>query len=329
MNNTNDEKILERAKHFLSAEGQAVLFQAEHLGSAFVKAIETIRSRNGKVVITGVGKSGLIGRKISATLASTGTPSVYVHPVEALHGDLGMISANDSVIAISYSGSSEETNRLLPLLKQQEVPVISITNHNNSKMACLSDIVITLELKQEACPFNIVPTSSTTATLAIGDAIALVLMELNGFDKSRFAKLHPGGNLGKLLNLKVKAIMHSGIDNPVVTEEACLEEALKVMSDTKAGAVSVTGKNGKLTGFFTDGDLRRAMRNEKLSMGLNTKIAKVMTKNPITISPDDGAMQAAAIISKKHIDNLPVVDKLTGRPVGILDEKDLLREGLL
>ena len=329
MTEKEKEEILQKARKYLQAEGNAVLSLAININENFAKAAGLIHSRKGKTVITGVGKSGLIGRKISATMASTGTPSTFMHPVEALHGDLGIISKDDAVIAISYSGKSEETNRILPLLRQQGIPIIAITNTEDSRMANLSDIVLPLNLEKEACPYNIVPTSSTTATLAIGDALALVLMEMNGFDKACFAKLHPGGNLGKLLNLKAATLMHSGKDNPVVHEDSAIGEALKTMSDTKAGAVSITGKDGRLAGFFTDGDLRRALSNGMLTNGLNTKISEVMTRNPITIAPETGALQAAAIISSRHIDNLPVVDSVTGKPVGIIDEKDLLREGLL
>ena len=323
------KEILEKARGYLKDEGEAVLLQAQNIGENFVKAVDTILSRKGRLIITGVGKSGLIGRKIAATMASTGTPAEFVHPVEALHGDLGMISSNDTVLALSYSGGSEETNRILPLLRQQGLPVISITNQEDSRLARLSDIVLPLHLKKEACPLNIVPTSSTTATLAIGDALALSLMELKGFSRNCFAKFHPGGNLGKLLNLKVENIMHSGKENPLVPENATLEAALQAMSETKAGAVSVTGKDGRLAGFFTDGDLRRSMCRGLLTNGLKTKISEVMTRSPITVAPETGALQAAAVISSKHIDNLPVVDSKTGCPVGIVDEKDLLREGLL
>lgn len=323
------QKILEKARGYIKDEGEAVLLQAVNIGDSFVKAVETIISRKGRLIITGVGKSGLIGRKIAATMASTGTPAEFMHPVEALHGDLGMVSANDTILALSYSGGSEETNRILPLLRQQGLPVISITNQEDSRMARLSDIVLPLHLEKEACPLNIVPTSSTTATLAIGDALALSLMELKGFSRDCFAKYHPGGNLGKLLNLKVENIMHSGRENPLVSEDSTLKAALEVMSETKAGAVSVTGKDGRLSGFFTDGDLRRSMCRGLLTHGLDTKISEVMTHNPITVTPETGALQAAAVISSRHIDNLPVIDSKTGCPVGIVDEKDLLKEGLL
>jgi len=240
-----------------------------------------------------------------------------------------MITAADTAVALSYSGETEETNKIIPILKNQGVPIIAITNKSSSRLGRCADITLTLNLKSEACPFNIVPTASTTATLALGDALAITLMKLSGFDKSRFAKLHPGGNLGKLLNLKVSDIMRSGTDNPVIKDTDSLEKALEIMSETKTGAVSVTGMNGKLTGYFTDGDLRRAFCSGRLKAGLGTEISDVMTKKPITVSPETSAMEAARIISEKHIDNMPVADSRTGKPVGMIDEKDLLKEGLI
>lgn len=325
----DDNTILETAIGVINDEANAVLSLKESINSSFIEAVKLIKSRTGKVVLLGVGKSGLIGRKISATLASTGTPSIFVHPVESLHGDLGMISAHDTAILLSYSGETEETNKIIPILKDQGVPIIAITNKITSHLGKSANITIALNLKSEACPFNIVPTSSTTATLAVGDALAITLMKINGFDKSRFAKLHPGGNLGKLLNLKVRDIMHSGTDNPVISDKSYLEEALEVMSRTKTGAVSITDAGGKLTGYFTDGDLRRVLCSGKMTNGLKTPISSIMTKNPITVSPQTSAMDAAKIISEKHIDNLPVTDTDSYAPVGMIDEKDLLKEGLI
>lgn len=324
-----DALILKTALGVVKAESRAVAALSAAIDGSFLRAVKLINSRPGKVVLLGIGKSGIIARKISATLSSTGTHSVYLHPVESLHGDLGMISASDTAIALSYSGETEETAKLIPILKAQGLPVIAMTNNPASRLGRGADIVLNLHVASEACPYNIVPTSSTTAMLALGDALAVSLMTINGFSKDRFARLHPGGNLGKLLNLKVSDLMRKGKDNPVVKETDTLEKALEVMTATRAGAVSVTGKNGRLSGYFTDGDLRRCFKKGSLSSGLTTGISSVMTRSPLTVAPGTMAMDAAKIISEKQIDNLPVTDARTGRPVGIIDERDLLREGLI
>ncbi|MCX5791115.1 MAG: KpsF/GutQ family sugar-phosphate isomerase [Elusimicrobia bacterium] len=325
--NAKDALIIKAARGVIEAESRAVRGLSRTLDASFVKAVRLIEGRTGKVVLLGIGKSGLIARKIAATLSSTGTRSVYLHPVESLHGDLGMIAADDVAIALSYSGETEETAKLIPILKKQGLPVIAITNNPASRLARGADIVLRLHVGSEACPHNIVPTSSTTAMLAQGDALAVSLMSINGFDKSRFARLHPVGNLGKLLNLKVGDLMHKGADNPVVKEGDTLARALDVMTATKAGAVSVTGRAGRLTGYFTDGDLRRCL--QKGRAGLSAPISGLMTRTPLTVHPETMAMEAARLISEKRIDNLPVTDARTGRPVGLIDERDLLREGLL
>jgi arabinose-5-phosphate isomerase len=321
-----DRLILKTARSVVASEAAAVAGLSKTLDASFLKAVRLLTACTGKVVLLGVGKSGLIARKIAATLASTGTRSVYLHPVESLHGDLGMIASDDVAVALSYSGETEETAKLLPILKRQGLPVIAITNNASSRMARYSDVVLRLHVRSEACPFDIVPTSSTTAMLALGDALAVTLMTLKGFDRSRFARLHPGGNLGKLLNLKVSDLMHKGRANPLVKETQSVAAALKVMTATRAGAVSVTGLGGRLSGYFTDGDLRRCLQGGLT--GLDIAISKVMTRRPLTVHPETMAMEAARLISDKKIDNLPVTDRKTGRPVGIIDERDLLKEGL-
>ncbi len=324
--NSGDAALIRTAKAVIASEAKAVSGLAASLDASFAKAARLVLNCRGKAVLLGVGKSGLIARKIAATLASTGTRSIYVHPVESLHGDLGMIAADDVAIALSYSGETEETAKLLPILKRQGLPVIAITNNPASRLASRADVTLRLRVKSEACPFGIVPTSSTTAMLALGDALAMAVMTAKGFDKSRFAKLHPGGNLGKLLNLKVADLMHKGAENPVVSGKASISEALKVMTSTRAGAVSVTGRAGRLSGYFTDGDLRRCLQGG--ACDLAAPVASVMTRSPLTVHPETMAMEAARLISEKKIDNLPVTDSRTGRPVGIIDERDLLKEGL-
>ncbi|OIO01141.1 MAG: KpsF/GutQ family sugar-phosphate isomerase [Elusimicrobia bacterium CG_4_10_14_0_2_um_filter_56_8] len=324
--NAKDALILKTARGVIAAESRAVAGLSKTVDSSLLKAVRLLESCTGKIVLLGVGKSGLIARKIAATLASTGTRSVYLHPVESLHGDLGMIASDDVALALSYSGETEETAKLLPILKRQGLPVISITNNPDSRMARYSDITLCLHVKAEACPYDIVPTSSTTAMLALGDALAVTLMTLKGFDKKRFACLHPGGNLGKLLNLKVSDLMHKGRENPVVKETDSVARALEVMTATRAGAVSVTGRAGKLTGYFTDGDLRRRLQDGLCDLALPMRL--VMTRSPLTVHPETMAIEAARVLSGKKIDNLPVTNVKTGRPVGIIDERDLLKEGL-
>jgi len=321
--NAKDATILRTAREVIKKEARAVGGLADRLGSGFCSAVKTLAASRGKAVLIGVGKSGLIARKISATLSSTGTQSAYLHPVESLHGDLGMISEGDTIIALSYSGETEETGKLAAILSRQGLKIIAITNNPSSRLARGADITLDLGVKTEACPMNIVPTSSTTAMLALGDALAVALMRLKGFTSDKFARLHPGGNLGKLLNLRVADLMRRGRANPVANENRTLKDALKVMTDTAAGAVSVTGRNGRLSGFFTDGDLRRYLQKGRTDLGVH--LAAVMTRRPVTVHPQTMAMEAARIFSERKIDNLPVTDLKTGRPVGILDEKDLLK----
>jgi arabinose-5-phosphate isomerase len=323
----SDAFILKAGKSVVTEEAGALKLAAGGLGRDFVRATRLFLAARGKVVVLGVGKSGIIARKIASTLSSTGTPSVYIHPVESLHGDMGLIAREDIILALSYSGETEETARLLPLLAKEGLKIVSLTNNPRSRLARCSDVALRLNIRQEACPYNIVPTSSTAAMLAIGDALAITLMRIKGFNSSNFARLHPGGNLGKLLNLRVADLMHKGGENPVVPSGVTLKAALSVMTVTRAGAVSITGRRGRLIGFFTDGDLRRNLERGKA--GLSSPIDELMTLKPVCVYPDTMAMEAARLISARKIDNMPVIDRKTSRPVGIIDEKDLLKEGLI
>lgn len=310
------------ARQVLSVEHKALELSYKSIDANFLKAVEVIANSKGRVVVLGIGKSGLIGRKISATLASTGTPSFFVHPVEALHGDLGMITPGDVILALSFSGQTEEINRILPSLERRKLTIISMTGHSASKLAQLSDIHIPIYIEREACPYNLAPTASTTATLAVGDALALCLMHVKHFKKRDFATFHPGGSLGKLLTQQVKDLMRTGKDNPTVPLSASVKDALFVMTKTGgAGATSVVDKNGKLAGYFTDGDLRRLLQTG--TDVLTKNIAEVMTKNPYHLLDTLPAIEAAKMIHSTHVDNLPVLNK-TGKVVGIIDEKDLI-----
>lgn len=328
MKTVSDAFIIKCARSVVAGEAAALKTAAKGLGAGFVRAIRLFLATRGKIVVIGVGKSGIIARKIASTLSSTGTPSVYIHPVESLHGDMGLITKEDAILALSYSGETEELTKLLPLLSREGLKIVSLTNNPESKLARWSDIILALNVRREACPYNIVPTSSTAAMLAVGDAIAVTLMKIKGFDSAGFARLHPGGNLGKLLNLRVGDLMHKGAANPVVKAGSTVKAALGVMTRTRAGATSVTDARGRLTGFFTDGDLRRYLQSPGAT--LLARIDTVMTRNPVCVTPDTMAIEAAKIISAKKIDNLPVIAaRGLRRPVGILDEKDLLKEGLI
>ncbi|MBU2567845.1 MAG: KpsF/GutQ family sugar-phosphate isomerase [Elusimicrobia bacterium] len=326
----NREKILQQAKRVLKIESEAVAGQVKHVGAEFFRCVtminSVVESGSGRVVITGMGKSGIIARKLSAMFSSLGAPSLFVHPAEMSHGDLGMLTPSDILIVLSYSGESEELKKIIPSVKNMGTPIISMTGRKNSFITRFSDAIIDVSVKKEACPYDIVPTSSTTAMLAIGDALAIVIAGIRGFKKEDFARLHPGGLLGKKLNLKVRQLMHTGKDNPVIKQNLTVAHALDVMTKTKLGAVSVVDGRGVLAGYFTDGDLRRQLRKDRDI--LSRKISEVMTVRPKRIKPDDMADTAAGMIKKYNCDNLPVVDS-NGRPVGIIDERDLIVAGIM
>lgn len=317
--------MLTQAKKVLEIEAQAIKGLIPRLGRDFERAVDLISQCPGKVIVIGMGKSGLIGRKIAATFSSTGTPAIFLHAAEGVLGDVGMITRDDVVLALSYSGETEEIKKIMPGLKRMGVKIISFTGKTTSPLAKQSDLVINVSVSREACPYNLIPTASTTSMLACGDALAICLLRKKGFKKKDFALLHPGGILGKRLLLKVSELMHKGKSNPVVEETRAVKEALFIMTSKQLGVVSVTNKKGKLVGFFTDGDLRRKLQKDKNL--LNRTLSRVMTKHPTTIGPEELAIQAARILRQKGFDNIPVVDK-TGRPVGVIDEGDLLKEGI-
>ena len=317
---------IEEGKKVLKVEANAIKNLISTIDHNFEKAVEMITSCKGRIVVMGMGKSGLIGKKIAATLASTGTPAFFLHPAEGILGDVGMMAEGDLVLALSYSGETEEIEKLLPVVRKMNLKLIAITGRPKSRLAKESDLVINVKVKEEACPYNIVPTASTTAMLAMGDALAISLLKRKKFKKEDFARLHPGGILGKRLLLKVRDIMRKGKDNPVIHQKKTVREALLVMTKTRLGATSVVDGSGRLVGFFTDGDLRRRLqKDEKI---LNKKIHAVMTKNPKTITQDRLAIEAAKLMQEKKFDNIPVVDG-KGYPIGIVDERDLLSEGIL
>jgi arabinose-5-phosphate isomerase len=286
------------------------------------KAVEIAFNTKGKVIITGVGKSGLIGSKIAATLASTGTPSFFIHPTEALHGDLGMITKDDSVVAISYSGESEELIKILPHIKRFEVPLIAMTGKKDSTLARYADVVLNIHVDKEACPLNVAPTSSTTLTLAMGDALAVCLMKKRNFTKEDFASFHPGGSLGKRLFVKVKDLMKK--DFPIVDDNVSLKEAIIAMTEGKLGHVLFMNNN-RVKAILSDGDLRRAMMSEDFD--LNKNALSFATLNPKTIKEDMLASDALKFMEDNKIQFLPVVDE-NENVVGVIHLHHLVEAGI-
>lgn len=311
---------LQIAKRVLKIEGEAVSRLANQLNGDFNKAIKMLFKCQGRIVVTGMGKPGIIGRKISATLASTGTPSIFLHPAEAVHGDLGMVTSNDVLLAISNSGETDEMTRLLPLIKKIGAPIVSITGSLKSTLAKYSDAVLNVSVKKEACTLNLAPTASTTAMLAMGDALAVSLLEHRGFKTKDFAFYHPGGKLGKQF-LLVKEVMRTASDHPIVPQSRKVQDVLLEITQARAGCASVVDKKGKLIGIFTDGDLRRSLSKEPLL--LEKPISRFMTKKPKVIREDALVTEALRLIKKHHVDEIVVIDS-KNRPVGLLDEKDLL-----
>ncbi len=318
--------ILKRAKEVFRLEAQAVMALADKLDNNFIRAVDAVYGCKGRVVVTGMGKAGIIGQKISATLSSLGTPSVWLHSAEAIHGDLGRVTKDDIVIALSNSGETEETKSLVPILKKIGTGIIAITGNRQSTLAKHSDIVLDVSVKKEACPLGLAPTSSTTAMLAMGDALAVCLVDKKGFKEKDFALYHPGGTLGKKLLLKVEDIMRKGKANPIVNEETIVKDVLYAITEARAGAASVVNKKGKLSGIFTDGDLRRHLETD--SNLAQKRVKEVMTKSPVSIQPQRLAVEALRILEERKIDELPVVDK-NGKPAGMLDVQDVLRAGLV
>jgi len=315
---------LEYAREVLRAESDAIRSLIDRIGDSFKAAAERIRACDGHVVVTGMGKAGLVGQKVSATLASTGTPSHFVHPAEAVHGDLGRIMKKDVLLALSSSGETEELLRLIPKVRELGAVVISLTASADSSLGRVSEIVVELGRIEEACPLGLAPSASTTALLALGDALALVVQKARGFNQEDYAFFHPAGELGRKLQ-KVADIMRTGDRNPVVGEDATVIEAIGRITKARAGAVSVVGADGRLTGIFTDGDLRRLQSRHP--QGLSERIDSVMIRTPITIGPDRLVADALRILREKRIDELPVVNG-RGEPVGMLDIQDVLGAGV-
>ncbi len=320
--------IVEEAKRVLRIEAQSILDLSERIDEDFSKAVELLYDCKGKVVLMGMGKSGLVGRKIASTFASTGTPAFFLHPAEGVNGDFGMLTKEDVVIAISNSGETRELLEALPLIKRYGNRLIALTGNTNSSLARAGDVCLNIHVKQEACPLGLAPTASTTATLALGDALAVALMMKKGFDEKDFALLHPGGPLGKRLLLKVEDLMHVGKAFPAVTEKTLMKDAIFEITSKRLGVTAVCNGEGHLVGVITDGDLRRAL--EKFSDLLDRRASDVMTRNPKWIEKDALAAKAVQRMEEYSITSLFVFNQAGDKvPVGIIHLHDLLKAGVV
>ena len=321
----NNNEVIAEGKKLFDTEIEALEITKNALDESFVKIVELIVNCTGKVVITGMGKPGHIGTKIAATMSSLGTPSFFLHPAEAQHGDLGMLRSDDVVIAISFSGESEEVTKLIPSLKVIGVPLVGISGNKDSTLIRNSDYSFVFPYFQEACPMNLAPTSSTTAALAFGDALAVCASVIYGFNEKNFALFHPAGSLGKKLLYTVGDIMHTGESNPVVGCDAMLRDAIIVMSKKALGIVNIS-ENGKLKGVFTDGDLRRALSNENIDV-YKADIKSLMSVNPITVPSNMLAIEALKLMNDRNISALPVVDN--GMLAGTVRINDITNTGIV
>ena len=323
--------LKKRAKQVLKIEADSIRRLISRIDKDFDKAVELVYACKGRVVVTGMGKAGIIGQKISATLSSTGTPSLWLHSAEAIHGDIGRVRKEDIVIIISNSGETEEILKLIPQIKKIGTKLIAITGNKKSSLAKNSDALLDVSIKEEACPLGLAPMASTTSMLAMGDALCAALMDKRKFKRSDFAFLHPGGSLGKQLLLKVEDIMRKASSYPIVRESRKVKEVLLAITASRAGSATVVDKNGKVKGIFTDGDLRRHLGNvgdRHACPLLERKIKDVMTRNPMTIKKGCLAVEALRILQEYKIDEIPIVDK-KGRAIGLVDVQDLLKAGLV
>lgn len=321
--------ILEEARDVLRQEAAGIEKLIPTLDRNFVNAVHMIMESKGRVIVTGMGKSGHIARKVAATLSSTGTPSIFLHPAEGIHGDLGMVTSEDVVLAFSNSGETMEILNILPSLKRIGASLISVVGNHNSTLAKNSDIILDASVEKEACPLGLAPTTSTTVALALGDALAVCLLTAHHFTKNQFAIFHPGGALGRKLLLTVENVMHKGTDNPVISEDSTVQDALFMMTEKGLGAVSVVDDTGKLIGLVTDGDVRRGL--ETGSNFLQWPVDAMMTKSPRVIRHDKLAAEALRIMEKNQprpITVLPVVDE-DQKAVGMIHLTDLLRQGVV
>jgi arabinose-5-phosphate isomerase len=328
----NASAILKRAREVLEIEAKGILSLTDQLDENFVRAVDLLYECHGKVVVTGLGKSGIICRKIAATFSSTGTPSLFLHAGDGAHGDLGMIMKDDIVLAVSNSGETEEVLKLLPIIKRFGLKIIVLTGNPDSALSQAGDVVLNIAVREEACPLGLAPTASTTAALVMGDALALVLLEKKGFKEEDFALRHPGGTLGRKLLLRVEDLMHRGVDMPLVRKETPMTEAIFVITSKRLGVTGVTDDQGKLVGVLTDGDLRRGLQAHGDGF-LKLRADEVMTHQPRSIEKQALAAEALATMETnipRPITSLFVVDRQgTNIPVGIVHIHDILKAGIV
>ncbi len=315
------EKCINEAKRVLDIEAESILSLKNSINDDFVSVVKMIIAGNGRVIFSGVGKSGLIGRKMAATFSSTGTPAFFVHAGEALHGDLGMITKGDVFVAISNSGETDEVLNLIPSIKRIGAHIVAFTGNKSSALAQYADLNVFAGVEEEACPHGLAPTASTTAIMALGDAMALTLSNLKGFTTEDFALYHPGGNLGRKLLTKVSDVLEVRNENPVVKQQTSVKEALFTMTHSRMGSTSIIDNQGILVGIITDGDIRRLL--ERSVDFLSKPVSEVMIQSPSSITPDKLATEALNLMEEKEISDLPVV--IEGKPIGMLNFQDLLR----
>lgn len=324
----NPELVIEEAKKVLDTEARAIEFLKQKIGDSFVRAVELLNSCSGKVIVIGIGKSGIVAQKIASTFSCTGTPAFFLHPAEGIHGDIGMMSKNDVALTISNSGETREIIQILPLIKRWGIPLIVMTGNVRSVLAQSGEVVLDTGVPEEACPLGLVPTSSTTATLALGDALALALLVKRGFKEDDFALLHPGGALGRKLLLRVEDLMHTGNEIPLIGDDTPMKEGLLEMTSKRMGVTGVCNKQGMVVGIITDGDLRRALA--KGDDMLSKKAGTIMTAHPKTISRDDLAAAALRRMEEFSITSLFILDdEVSRKPIGIIHMHDLLRAGVV
>jgi arabinose-5-phosphate isomerase len=332
-NSSCESSICDKAREVLAIESEAIARLGARLDDRFERAVQLVLECEGRVVVTGVGKSGAIGRKLSATFASTGTPSLFLHAAEGLHGDLGMVAPGDVLVAISYSGRTDDLVGILPVIKAMEVPIIALTGNATSFLGSHADVILDISVEKEACPLNLAPTASTTAALAMGDALAVCAMSARHFTSEDFARFHPGGTLGRGLTLRVSDLMRTGERLALVPETATLRQAIVAITEAMSGSVLVTTTTtnapGVLCGYLTDGDVRRLLVHTRdAEQLLKSPVAQFMTRTPLSLSPRMLALEALRALQERGVDDAPVVDE-AGAPAGVLDVQELLRAGLV
>lgn len=324
-----EKTIQDKAREVLTIESEAIARLSARLDETFEHAVQLVLECKGRVVVTGVGKSGAIGRKLAATFASTGTPSLFLHASEGLHGDLGMVAPGDVLVALSYSGRTDDLVGILPVIKAMDVPIIALTGNATSFLGAHADVILDISVEKEACPLNLAPTASTAAALAMGDALAVCTMSARHFTSEDFARFHPGGTLGRGLTLRVADLMRTGERLALVPETASIREVIVAITEAMSGSALVVDADGLLNGYLTDGDVRRLLvHTEDAEQLLKTKVSQFMTRTPLSLSPQMLALEALRALQERGVDDAPVVDE-RGAPVGVLDVQELLRAGLV